>query len=263
MNYFQASWAANSFPRFPSDSEFFFILMRNKFFLSLGTFASSTQEMNDKKDLKRLQILAQKLYEKDPSKMGQWDAEMLPHQGASGGETSSDEGEPIPAHNLHQYGPQQMNHQEMENSRAYHMPMLMGDDQKSLTNSGRIVNTHYVVNSQQQQQQQQQRLDYGRTQDNHENIRVVEEESSTSSPHPYKCQICSFTVKTANELQVHCFVEHKGDSQNLINSQSHKNEQQLQQQQPRDNKDNFNKRINEEMSLVRGEEKFRRKSEDS
>lgn len=47
------------------------------------------------------QVLAQKLYEKDPTKLGQWDGERaeiltshpLPHM--SGGETSSDEGEPL------------------------------------------------------------------------------------------------------------------------------------------------------------------------
>ena len=47
------------------------------------------------------QVLAQKLYEKDPSKLGQWDGErgeMLPSHPLpqmSGGETSSDEGEPL------------------------------------------------------------------------------------------------------------------------------------------------------------------------
>jgi hypothetical protein len=47
------------------------------------------------------QVLAQKLYEKDPTKLGQWDGERgeiltshpLPQM--SGGETSSDEGEPL------------------------------------------------------------------------------------------------------------------------------------------------------------------------
>jgi hypothetical protein len=46
-------------------------------------------------------VLAQKLYEKDPTKLGQWDGERgeiltshpLPQM--SGGETSSDEGEPL------------------------------------------------------------------------------------------------------------------------------------------------------------------------
>lgn len=46
-------------------------------------------------------MLAQKLYEKDPTKLGQWDGERgeivtshpLPQM--SGGETSSDEGEPL------------------------------------------------------------------------------------------------------------------------------------------------------------------------
>jgi hypothetical protein len=52
-------------------------------------------------DLYDFQVLAQKLYEKDPTKLGQWDGERgeivsshaLPQM--SGGETSSDEGEPL------------------------------------------------------------------------------------------------------------------------------------------------------------------------
>jgi hypothetical protein len=46
-------------------------------------------------------VLAQKLYEKDPTKLGQWDGErgeiMTSHPlpQVSGGETSSDEGEPL------------------------------------------------------------------------------------------------------------------------------------------------------------------------
>lgn len=51
--------------------------------------------------LYEFQVLAQKLYEKDPTKLGQWDGERgeiltshpLPQM--SGGETSSDEGEPL------------------------------------------------------------------------------------------------------------------------------------------------------------------------
>ena len=43
-------------------------------------------------------MLAQRLCEKDPTKIGQWDSETIPSQVISGGETSSDEGEPIPQH---------------------------------------------------------------------------------------------------------------------------------------------------------------------
>jgi hypothetical protein len=51
--------------------------------------------------LYEFQVLAQKLYEKDPTKLGQWDGErgeiLTPHPlpQMSGGETSSDEGEPL------------------------------------------------------------------------------------------------------------------------------------------------------------------------
>lgn len=44
------------------------------------------------------QLLAQKLYEKDPSKLGQWDpVEMMPHHALSSGDTSSEGEEDIPA----------------------------------------------------------------------------------------------------------------------------------------------------------------------
>lgn len=42
--------------------------------------------------------MAQKLYEKDPSKLGQWDpVEMMPHHALSSGDTSSEGEEDIPA----------------------------------------------------------------------------------------------------------------------------------------------------------------------
>lgn len=41
--------------------------------------------------------MAQKLYEKDPSKLGQWDpVEMMPHHALSSGDTSSEGEEDIP-----------------------------------------------------------------------------------------------------------------------------------------------------------------------
>ncbi|XP_049810817.1 uncharacterized protein LOC126253464 [Schistocerca nitens] len=78
--------------------------------LPFGTYAEMEREgisLNEidttdcENSLESLQVLAQKLYEKDPSKLGQWDGErgllFLPnsHSQLSGGETSSDEGEPL------------------------------------------------------------------------------------------------------------------------------------------------------------------------
>ncbi|PSN44286.1 hypothetical protein C0J52_12964, partial [Blattella germanica] len=78
--------------------------------LPFGTYAEMEREgisLNEidttdcDNSLESLQVLAQKLYEKDPSKLGQWDGErgeLLPAHPLppmSGGETSSDEGEPL------------------------------------------------------------------------------------------------------------------------------------------------------------------------
>ncbi|KOC60642.1 hypothetical protein WH47_07722, partial [Habropoda laboriosa] len=80
--------------------------------LPFGTYAEmerSGVNLNDidttdcDNSLTSLQMLAQRLCEKDPSKIGQWDSEAIPGQIISGGETSSDEGEPIPQHAMHPY----------------------------------------------------------------------------------------------------------------------------------------------------------------
>lgn len=110
--------------------------------------------------------------------MGQWDAEMIPHhQGTSGGETSSDEGEPIPPNSVHQF-PQQLT-SDMEVSRAYHMPALINSND---SNSKQSTVESHVTNS--------------RFEDN---------------SLPYKCQMCARSLRTVNELQVHCYIEHNVD----------------------------------------------------
>lgn len=72
-------------------------------------------------------MLAQRLCEKDPTKIGQWDSETIPSQVISGGETSSDEGEPIPQHAMHPY-PVKVTDADM--SRSYHVP-ITNEDPKS------------------------------------------------------------------------------------------------------------------------------------
>nr|CAD7427772.1 unnamed protein product [Timema monikensis] len=81
--------------------------------LPFGTYAEMEREGFNPNDidttdcensLESLQNLAQKLYEKDPSKLGNWENEethlihALPHSHLSGGDTSSDEGEPLPVY---------------------------------------------------------------------------------------------------------------------------------------------------------------------
>lgn len=163
---------------------------------------------------------------------------MVPHQGTSGGETSSDEGEPIPSHAIHQYPPPQIN-ADSESSRAYHMPMLVAGDDSKVINDGRLISSRFG----------QQRIDYGR----HERPGdpVEESPSAEENSHPYKCQICTISLRTINELQVHCFVEHNIESQgNIANIH------------PDGREKDSNTRMSEEMSIVRNDPS-RRRSDDT
>ncbi|XP_012278813.1 transcription factor HIVEP3 isoform X2 [Orussus abietinus] len=180
--------------------------------LPFGTYAEmerSGVNLNDidttdcDNSLTSLQILAQKLYEKDPSKMGQWDAEMIPNQ-ASGGETSSDEGEPIPQHSMHQYHPPQLA-ADLEASRGYHMPLLAGEEAKSMGGDVHLVSPHFV----------QPRSDHVKDRQNH-SMSHHEEVRPMEGSLAYKCRVCTASMRTVNELQVHCFVEHNIESEASI-----------------------------------------------
>ncbi|KAK0085946.1 hypothetical protein PV325_004189 [Microctonus aethiopoides] len=164
--------------------------------LPFGTYAEMERSginLNDidttdcDNSLNSLQLLAQKLYEKDPSKMSQWDAETVPQHGTSGGETSSDEGEPLPTNSMHQYPPRLPPDVEV-GTRAYHTPALMIDNNDNATaksaSDSYVPKTHFDENYL-----------------------------------PYKCQICPRSLRTVNELKVHCFVEHNIDGREKENMQ--------------------------------------------
>ncbi|XP_015601616.1 uncharacterized protein LOC107270800 isoform X2 [Cephus cinctus] len=186
--------------------------------LPFGTYAEmerSGVNLNDidttdcDNSLTSLQILAQKLYEKDPTKMGQWDAEMIPNQGASGGETSSDEGEPIPPHPMHQYPPQMSSENDVP--RGYHMPILVSEESKSM-NDIRHANPQFS----------QPRTDYSlKERQNPPSRSLADEvraEELSSHSQCYNCQLCTASMRTVNELQVHCFVEHNIDADAVANN---------------------------------------------
>ncbi|XP_053594902.1 uncharacterized protein LOC106693062 [Microplitis demolitor] len=179
--------------------------------LPFGTYAEmerSGVNLNDidttdcDNSLASLQMLAKKLYDQDPSKIGQWDTEMIPayHQATtSGGETSSDEGEPIhplPATTAATTSsPSSFTTSPTVDissvSRAYHhLPNLVVNEH----NNKSAVESH-VPNS--------------RFDDNN-----LSSSSSSSSSLPYKCQMCAASYRTGGELQVHCFVEHNVDNRN-------------------------------------------------
>ncbi|XP_043262762.1 uncharacterized protein LOC122403346 isoform X1 [Colletes gigas] len=177
--------------------------------LPFGTYAEmerSGVNLNDidttdcDNSLTSLQMLAQRLCEKDPSKIGQWDSEAIPSQVISGGETSSDEGEPIPQHAMHPCPVKVTADANM--SRSYHVPII--EDPKSDVHIG---------NSQFKQQGRE----YGVKERPNQPTFPVDDVRPDESMQSYKCQICTVSMRTMNELQVHCFVEHNIESESSTN----------------------------------------------
>ncbi|CAK9813000.1 Transcription factor HIVEP2 [Anthophora plagiata] len=181
--------------------------------LPFGTYAEmerSGVNLNDidttdcDNSLTSLQILAQRLCEKDPSKIGQWDSETIPSQIISGGETSSDEGEPIPQqHSMHPY-PVKVTDTDMSRS-SYHVP-IMNEDPKS---DIRLANL----------QLNQQRRDYNGKERLCQSTFPVDDTKLNEDTQSYKCQVCTVSMRTISELQVHCFVEHNIESDSSTNTQ--------------------------------------------
>ena len=177
--------------------------------------------------------------------MSQWDAEIIPHQVASGGETSSDEGEPIPSHSMmHQLQPppppptQPLN--PTDNETSYHIPstMIVREDQSSLsTIDSRHVNSRYV----------KQRIEYV---DNS----AIDQTGDDNNSHPFKCQMCPISTRTINELRVHCSVDHNVESSQVKSSSTILNDDNDNIQQKR--------RISEDLSGCIRDKDRRRISDD-
>lgn len=179
-------------------------------------------------------MLAQRLCEKDPSKIGQWDSEAIPSQAISGGETSSDEGEPIPQHIMHSCPVKVTTDADM--SRSYHVP-ITNEDPKS----------DVLLRNPQFNQQGHERQN-----DPTFSIDDVRPEESIQ---PYKCQICTVSMRTMNEFQVHCFVEHNIESDASTNIHRDRGADKCME------KENTQKKIMEE-SIVK-EDHNRQKTEDT
>jgi hypothetical protein len=149
-------------------------------------------------------MLAQRLLKGDPAKIMQWDAETLPGPVVSGGETSSDEGEPIPQHALHV---QYTKATEADISRPYHVP-IAAEDSKAI-NDARLRSSQF----------NQQRRDYAVKEQRPIPGVVPVEEARTEDMQSYKCQVCPTSMRTVNALQVHCFVEHNIETDSSTNIQ--------------------------------------------
>lgn len=129
-----------------------------------------------------LQILADRLGVKDPIKTKQWDGESSNHHHiASGGETSSDEGEPIAA----QQHVQQFQGQVVE---------AAGSETKSSPGDACLINSKY-----------------NRQSPSHQPTATLEasKHNDQLAKRPFKCQFCTTSFNAAKELQMHRFLEHQ------------------------------------------------------
>ncbi|XP_011648179.1 uncharacterized protein LOC105434222 [Pogonomyrmex barbatus] len=172
--------------------------------LPFGTYAEmerSGVNLNDidtsdcDNSLNSLQMLAQRLCEKDPAKIAQWESEALPGPVVSGSETSSDEGEPISQHALRaQYVKTTT---DASISRPYHVSIV--PEKPKAINDVRLRSPQF----------NQQRRDYAvKEQRPIPTVVSTEDARAEDSLQSYKCQVCPVSMRTVNELQVHCFVEH-------------------------------------------------------
>ncbi|XP_076246743.1 zinc finger protein schnurri [Calliopsis andreniformis] len=216
--------------------------------LPFGTYAEMERSginLNDidttdcDNSLTSLQMLAQRLCEKDSSKIGQWDPETIPNQIISGGETSSDEGEPIPQHAMH---PCPVKVTDAEMSRSYHVPIANEDSKSDVL----LGNSQF----------NQQRREYSmKEKPNQQATFSVEDSKVDESIQSYKCQVCTVSMRTMNELQVHCFVEHNIESDSSTNIHGDRNVNMCRE------KENTQKIIMEE--FVVKEDQNRQKAEDT
>lgn len=182
-------------------------------------------------------MLAQRLLKGDPAKIMQWDSEALPTGSVvSGGETSSDEGEPIPQHALHA---QYAKVTDADVSRPYHVPIAT--EESKVVNDARLRSPQF---------NQQQRRDYVKEQ---RPIVVPAEDTRTEDMQSYKCQVCPISMRTVNALQVHCFVEHNIETDSSTNIHGDRSADR--------EKENTQKRVAEE-SLVK-EDHVRSRLEDT
>lgn len=151
-------------------------------------------------------MLAQRLCEKDPAKIAQWESEAVPNsQVVSGGETSSDEGEPIPQHALHaQYVKPTT---DAEVSRPYHVPIVT-EEPKAINHDIRLRSPQF----------NQQRRDFAVKEQRPIPAAIsIEDPKAEDNLQSYKCQVCPVSMRTVNELQVHCFVEHNIETDSSTN----------------------------------------------
>jgi len=176
-------------------------------------------------------MLAQRLCGKDPAKITQWDSETMPGPVVSGGETSSDEGEPIPQHALHaQYVKATT---DADVSRSYHVPIIT--EEPKVINDVRLRSPQF----------NQQRRDYAvKEQRTIPAVVSIENTRAEDNLQSYKCQVCSVSLRTVNELQVHRFVEHNIEPDSSTNIHGDRSAGKCSRE-----KENTQKRIAEESAV--------------
>ncbi|XP_068085537.1 transcription factor HIVEP3 [Anabrus simplex] len=202
--------------------------------LPFGTYAEMEREgisLNEidttdcENSLESLQILAQKLYEKDPSKLARWDGERgevmpphpLPH--LSGGDTSSDEGEPLvgchsPPHQEASPTPRMVETSdggEQGSRGGYFLPSpekTSSQDQNhgSSKESGKPSSYHSLMREELQ----------SHFVNNKEIERRVQVDTEDSNKHrQFFCLLCRQIFTSLEALQSHSLAEHEEDTRHF------------------------------------------------
>lgn len=165
----------------------------------------------------------------------------MPGPAVSGSETSSDEGEPIPQHALHA---QYVKASDAEASRSYHVP----SEEPKAINDVRLRGPLF----------NQQRRDYTVKEQRLPIPGAVPEDArAEDNLQSYKCQACPVSMRTVNELQVHCFAEHNIETDSSTNIHGDRSAGKCN----RDKEKNTQKRITEESTIQ--EERSRQRTEDT
>lgn len=160
----------------------------------------------------------------------------------SNSETSSDEGESMPLqHTRHQYVKPTT---DIDVSRSYHVSIA--NEEPKTTNDSRLRSP----------QLNQQKRDYSTNEQRPIQSTIsIEDTRVEDNLQSYKCQVCPVSMRTVNELQVHCFVDHNIEMDSSTNIHGDRSAIKCRE------KENTQKRIMEE-SMIKEDHK-RQKVEDT
>lgn len=163
---------------------------------------------------------------------------------STGSETSSDEGEPMSQHAPHARYVQASDADVA--SRSYHVPT---NEEPKAINDVRLRGGPLFNQQRRDYTVKEQRLSIPTATALPEDARA--EDNLQLS---YKCQACPVSMRTVNELQVHCFAEHNIETDSSTNIHGDRSAGKC-------SKENTQKRITEESAIQ--EERSRQRTEDT